>query len=278
MSHHLYYDWWPAISLASAFTASGNFGFSYDALSRRTQMTRPNSVSTLYAYDNLSRLTSALHQLSGSTIDGASYTVDSAGNRTAKTDQRAGVTSNYTYDAIYELTGVTQGGTTTESYTFDPVGNRESSLGVSPYDLNVSNELTSTPSTTYTYDYNGNTQTKVVGSNTTTYAWDFENRMTSVTLPGSGGTVTFAYDPFGRRIKKVTSTTTSVFAFDGDNLIEETNASGTVVARYSQNVNVMDEPLAMLRGGTTSYYHADGLSSITSLSNGTGSLVSNLRL
>jgi RHS repeat-associated protein len=35
----------------------------------------------------------------------------------------------------------------------------------------------------------------------------------------------------------------------------------------------MDEPLAMLRGGTTSYYDADGLSSITSLSNGTGSLV-----
>jgi YD repeat-containing protein len=37
------------------------------------------------------------------------------------------------YDAIYELTGVTQGSTTTESYTYDPVGNRLSSLGVSPY-------------------------------------------------------------------------------------------------------------------------------------------------
>ncbi|PYU04149.1 MAG: hypothetical protein DMG33_14940 [Acidobacteria bacterium] len=43
----------------------------------------------------------------------------------------------------------------------------------------------------------------MVGSNTTTYAWDYENRLSSVTLPGSGGTVSFAYDPFGRRIKKV---------------------------------------------------------------------------
>jgi hypothetical protein len=34
--------------------------FSYDALSRRTQMTRPNSVATNYAYDNLSRLLSVL--------------------------------------------------------------------------------------------------------------------------------------------------------------------------------------------------------------------------
>jgi YD repeat-containing protein len=63
---------------------------------------------------------------------------------------------------------------------------------------------------TYTYDYDGNTLTKVVGSNTTSYAWDYENRMTSVTLPGSGGTVTFKYDPFGRRIYKSSSAATSV--------------------------------------------------------------------
>jgi len=139
------------------------------------------------------------------------------------------------------------------------------------YSYNTSNELTSTPNATYTYDYNGNTLTKVVGSNTTTYAWDFENRLMSVTLPGSGGTVSFAYDPFGRRIKKVTSSATSIFAYDGDNLVEETNASGTAVARYSDGLNI-DEPLAMLRSGATSFYHADGLGSVTSLSNTSGSI------
>jgi RHS repeat-associated protein len=34
----------------------------------------------------------------------------------------------------------------------------------------------------------------------------------------------------------------------------------------------VDEPLAMLRSGTTSYYHADALNSITSLSNAAGAL------
>src|SRR5437773_7271960 len=81
-------------------------------------------------------------------------------------------------------------------------------------------------------DSNGNTLTKVVGSNTTSYAWDFENRLSSVTLPGSGGIVSFTYDPFGRRVKKVTSSATSIYAYDGDNLIEEVNSSGAVVARY----------------------------------------------
>jgi len=35
------------------------------------------------------------------------------------------VTTNYGYDAIYELLSATQGGSTTESYTYDPVGNRQ---------------------------------------------------------------------------------------------------------------------------------------------------------
>jgi RHS repeat-associated protein len=255
----------------AAFSGTGNFGFTYDALSRRTQMTRPNGLKSVYAYDNLSRLLSVLHQSGSTTLDGAAYAVENAGNRTSRTPQPSGTASNYAYDAIYQLTGVTQGSTTTESYTYDPVGNRLSSLGVSPYNNNTSNELTSIPGTTYTYDNNGNTQTKVVGSNTTSYSWDFENRLTSVTLPGTGGTVSFKYDPFGRRIYKSSFSGTSVFAYDGDNLVEETNSTGTVVARYEQTLNI-DEPLAALRSSATSYYHNDGLGSITSLSNAAGAL------
>jgi len=75
--------------------------------------------------------------------------VDSAGNRTAKTDQRAAVTSNYTYDSIYQLTQVMQGTNTTESYTYDPVATAPVA-GVSSYSTNASNELTAIPGVTYT--------------------------------------------------------------------------------------------------------------------------------
>jgi RHS repeat-associated protein len=89
------------------------------------------------------------------------------------------------------------------------------------------------------------------------------------TAVGSG--VSFKYDPFGRRIYKSSSAGTSIFAYDGDNLVEETNSSGAAVARYTQTQNI-DEPLAMLRSSTTSYYEADGLGSITSLSTSVGAL------
>jgi YD repeat-containing protein len=73
-------------------------------------------------------------------------------------------------------------------------------------------------STETTDDSNGNTLTKVGSTGTTTYTWDYENRLTSVSLPGTGGTVSFKYDPFGRRIYKSSSSLTSIYAYDGDNL------------------------------------------------------------
>jgi YD repeat-containing protein len=119
------------------------------------------------------------------------------------------------YDSIYELLSLTQNGSTTESYTYDPVGNLLSNLSGSGWSYNTSNGLNSRPSYAYTYDYNGNTTSKTDSTGTTTYTWDFENRLTSVTLPGSGGSVTFKYDPFGRRIYKSSSSGTSVYAYGG---------------------------------------------------------------
>lgn len=208
------------------------------------------------------------HQAGGSTLDGATYSLDNAGNRTAKTDLLANVTTNYGYDAIYELLSATGG--SNENYTYDSVGNRLSTLAGS-FSYNSSNELTTSPSASYTYDTNGNMLTKTDTSGTTLYAWNFENQLMSVTLPGTGGTTSFMYDPFGRRIQKSSQLGTTNYLYDGLNLLAELDDSGNVLARYTQGKG-LDEPLAQLRLTTTSYYDADGLGTITSLSDGTGAL------
>jgi RHS repeat-associated protein len=69
----------------------------------------------------------------------------------------------------------------------------------------------------------------------------------------------------------LSSTATSIYACDYDNLVEEANLAGSVVERYGEELDI-DEPLTMLRGSTTTYYEADGLGSVTSLSSTTGSL------
>jgi RHS repeat-associated protein len=243
---------------------NNSFGFSYDALSRRTQLTRPNGINTNYGYDALSNLLSVLHQAGVNTLDGATYTYDLAGNRTSKTNLLNSTTSNYTYDNIYQLTGVT--GPNPESYTYDPVGNRLTSQTIPSYTYNSSNEMTAAGSATYTYDDNGNTLTKTDGSGTTTYSWDFENRLTSAQLPNSS-TVAFKYDPFGRRIQKGTS----VYVYEKANLIQETDTSENVIARYVFGSGV-DESLTAYRGGSSEFYQADGLGSVISLSSLAGVL------
>ena len=50
---------------------------------------------------------------------------------------------------------------------------------------------------------------------------------------------------------------------------KKANRKNAFATRQTQNI---DEPLAMLRSGTTSYYQADGINSITSLSNVAGAL------
>ncbi|MGB6800838.1 MAG: RHS repeat-associated core domain-containing protein [Candidatus Sulfotelmatobacter sp.] len=128
-------------------------------------------------------------------------------------------------------------------------------------------ELTSSSSGSYTYDANGNTLSDPSGKS---YSWDFENQLTQAVVPGTG-TVSFKYDPFGRRIYKQSPNATSIFVYDGVSLVGTINASGSEVASYTQGP-LIDEPLAELRGSTTDYYAADGLGSITSLSNSTGAL------
>lgn len=161
---------------------------------------------------------------------------------------------------------VTQGGSTTESYSYDAVGNRLSSPGVPSYQYNASNELTSNSLGSYTYDNNGNTLTDAQGRR---FTWDFENRLTQVAVP-STGTVAFKYDPFGRRIYKISPALSEAFAYEGYNLIETMDLSGTVLTDYTMTQEI-DEPLATLRSGSSGYYEADVLGSITSLTSSTGS-------
>jgi RHS repeat-associated protein len=267
---------------------SQQFTFSYDALSRRTQLTRPNGVNTFYTWDSQSLLFRLLNTKGTTTLDDTTYEHDSVGNLAGKWDTGTpAVYFSHNYDSIYQLLEkqrVTEscpapcpppgiGTMVLEQYSYDRVGNRLSMPGIfgdQNYTYNNSNQLTlvSDPfegDVTYTYDNNGNLITR--SSPSTSFSWDFENRLTQVT--SGTGTTQYKYDPFGRRIFKSASPG-SRFIYDGANLLEQVNAStGAVIVRYTQGQGI-DEPLAQLRGSVTTYYQADEIGSITSLTNGSG--------
>jgi RHS repeat-associated protein len=258
---------------------ANSFTFAYDALGRRTQLSRSNGNVTTYQYDSLSRLLAVLHFNGRNTIDGAQYTYDAAGNRTSKLDLlKKDTTTTYNYDNVYQLVAAALNGTTSESYSYDAVGNRLTSAG-SSFNYNSSNELVSFTNSSggdsYLFDADGNPTAKIESVGTTSYSWDFENRLVQVVVPGTNRnpatTVTFRYDPFGRRIQKLSPGATSNYIYDGANLLEELDATGNLVARYTHSTGV-DEPLVAVRGADTRFYQVDGLGSVTSLSRDSGAI------
>ncbi len=105
-----------------------------------------------------------------------------------------------------------------------------------------------------------------------TYSYnDGLNRLTSVTIP-NGGVISFTYDPFGRRIRKVSAAgAATIYVYDGNNIEEELNADGTLGERYTYGPGV-DEPLVGQRQPKIFFYEADGLGSVTSLTDPTGAI------
>ena len=132
-------------------------------------------------------------------------------------------THNYSYNNIYELTGVS--GAQTHTFAYDKVANRTTADGVA-YTANTLNQYTNVGSTAYTYDSNGN----LTNDGTTTFTFDEENRLTTATKTGM--TASYGYDAFNRRVSKTVNGTTTYFINAGAREIEERNSSGSLLADY----------------------------------------------
>ncbi len=258
------------------------FTFAYDKTGKRTNLTLPNGASASYIYDLSGNLTSLINTSStGTIIASSAYTLDKVGNRL--TSSGVNGENSYSYDAVYDLLSAQPGGNAQygpEEYTYDLMGNRLTGpKSNQTYTFNQDNQLVTENKQQFQYDNNGNLISYVTRSTTSSYSYDFENRLTQV-ITASTDTVTttaYAYDPFGRRIQKSVTTaaagntiaTSTYYIYDGQSVLLEntdTASGGEVTIRYIQGPNI-DEHLAMVRvnDNTYNYYHADGLGSIVAI-------------
>jgi len=270
------------------------FTYLYDKLGRRDTISYPNGVTVKHEYDDLDRLTKIKHSTSNATISFANYSgFDKTGNRKNKITPIG--TETYTYDDIYRLTQAdTPKGS--EKYTYDDVGNRtggpgpKESLPIVTYAYDDANRMTHGKQLGYTYDDAGNQTTRTIPNAPDkgwTLTWDLENRLTQVyifrkvnNIVVESRTVDFKYDPFDRRIeKKVTTLINGVtkvigtwqYLYDENNIAAEyyTDNNNATATTYYVHGPGTDEHLAMDRDGTYYFFHADGLGSITAITDST---------
>lgn len=256
--------------------------FEYDALSRRTRMVYPNGTEADYTYDAASQLTGIIHKRTSdnSIIAQTGYTYDNAGNRTSMTDTAG--THNCGYDDLHRLTSASHPTGSAldiknETFSYDAVGNRLSDAVRTGYAYNAANRLTEDSLYTYTYDANGNTTGKTAKADNahTTYVYNAENQLAQVTMP-DGLVAAYKYDTLGRRMEKVvstgTTTTTTRYVYDGEDIIAVLDGNNALISRITHGAGI-DEPLTLKTGTSNYYYQADGLGSITALTDDSGAIV-----
>jgi RHS repeat-associated protein len=115
--------------------------------------------------------------------------------------------------------------------------------------------------------------TKVAGTDTTQYAWDFENRLIQVTLPG-GTVVNYKYDVLGRRIQRTTSTGADErYVYDGQNVIQDLNSSSSIINSYLNGPGLDNHLRQTNATSSVSYFLTDHLSSTVGLTDASANLV-----
>ena len=190
-------------------------------------------------------------------------------------------TETYTYDPLYRLTGISDGGTALESYTYSPTGDRLSKtapgLATGAYLYTTgTHQLASINGISHANDANGNTTGASSAGQTWGYGYNGRNRMTVV--QANGATVgTYIYNALGQRIQKTTTsptaTTQRYFYDEQSHLIGEYTVGGS----NRDTIWLGDMPVATVdTTGSTSVVNfviGDGLGTPRAMVNGVGTTI-----
>ena len=207
------------------------------------------------------------------TIAAYTFTHDADGHPLTQTaDGRpdfAGDDRTFTVDRLARLTDTAYAASgTTESSTFDRVGNREDHTNragqTTDYSLaNAANEYGTISSNgtprTVAYDAAGNLTVDEAGRQ---YTYDAYDRLTQVRA-GAVVLANYTYDALGRRavFEDPVRGTTVRYTYDGSNVIEERNASDALLRYHINGPQFADERIATFTAtvpgqpaGTFTYY------------------------
>jgi len=232
-----------------------------------------------------------------------SYTYDADGNLTKTEDGLTNVTMT-TYDADDRTSSVTSGygssSATTTSYTYDivptscpsaPTGTTyctQVENGLSQVTTDYFNPLDQTieeapPNTsdqtitTDTYDGVGNLLTQTNGSGTTTYGYDHDNKVDSISYSSGETAVAYYYNPDGNRTEMTDATGTTTYTYDPlQRLQSVTDDGGSKTVTYSYDPAGNTTCLSYPNSGSTTCQNAmsgtglvaytyDGLNRVTQM-------------
>ncbi|RLG33490.1 hypothetical protein DRN97_04920 [Methanosarcinales archaeon] len=269
------YDYDPVGNIVRRTAPNGDITtYSYDYLNRRTAVNYPDGSSITYAYDAMGRVTESHNNGIGAndnlyyTYDDKGqlvklravigdfdltiqYEYDAVGNKIKVTDPMDGVT-RYQYDSMNRVISIINPYSETTTFSYDSMGRITSINYANGVVLtNTYNEkgwltnqvykkgTTTILSLSYSYDTIGRMTERVDSSGTTTYTYDNDDRLTSVSYPW-GDTVSYSYDGAGNRLTMVVNSGTPIqYSYNEDNQL--LSISDGTSFTYDSNGNVIEK-------------------------------------
>ena len=254
--------------------------FAYDAAGQRTNALWPNGTGATYSYDAAGQLLSLVHQTAtGTPIASFEYAYDAAGNRTNMTTLEG--LHSFAYDNRNQLVGALYPDGSSETFSYDLVGNRTSLVAVSAgngtnttaYHYESGNRLSwdasETATNQYAYDGAGRLTNHVVNGQTRTFAYNFQGRMTSLT-DIDGSVFAYEFDGEGNRLSQSLNDCLSKrFVYDGADVLLELNPTNGVAYAWVNGPGI-DQPIERLlfidgEPRARRVFHSDALGSIAAL-------------
>ncbi|HRE87815.1 MAG TPA: putative Ig domain-containing protein [Myxococcota bacterium] len=260
-------------------TPEGTFDYTLDLGGRIDSIAMPNGVTTRMIFDARNRPLDVIHSRSATELARYSSTFSPRGQRLTASDGTT--TETYTYDPLGRLASVTRAGDSPYAATlaYDAVGNRTAMTvdGVTTshaYGTNheLLSETTAGETTTFSYDLRGNRVSTTRASSTRTFTWDALNRLVGVS-DGAASSTTWGYAPDGLRVTRTDGDTTEHL------LVDRRNTSGfsQVVASHTPDGELNTawrfghDGLAQA-GGTTRFYGTDGGGHVRALTDTSGAI------
>jgi RHS repeat-associated protein len=183
------------------------------------------------------------------------------------------LTLGFAYNPASQISSTTR---STDVYAWGRHFN--ASRTITPNGLNQLSSMSSvlstgTVATSFTSDARGNLSSDVASGITTSYTYSTENLLRTKAV-GGVTQATLSYDPAMRLSQIVSAAGTTKFAYDGLDLTAEYGATNALQRRYVHGPG-SDEPLVWYEGaGTTDrrFLHADERGSVIAVSNASGTV------
>jgi len=225
----------------SLLTAADGLTLVRDAESGRVSSATSGGVTETFSYNGFGEVESKTSSYNGAPLLELAYVRDDLGRITQKTETVGGVTtvSVFGYDEVGRLLSVTEDGTLTESYSFDPNGNRTSALNSSgvfgaAYD-DQDRIVGYGANLAYLFNDNGDLVERedVTTNDVTSYQYDAVGNLRGVTLP-NGDVLEYLVDGRGRRVgKAVNGVLEKGWLWRGQlQPVAELDSAGAVVKRF----------------------------------------------